>query len=38
MIGGIAAHARVGDLRSAAPAAILVVVAVAAAVVRFLSM
>ena len=38
LIGGIAAHARVDDLRGAAPAAILFVVAVATAVVRFLSM
>jgi hypothetical protein len=38
MIGGIAAHVRVDDLKGAAPAAILVVVAVATAVVRFLSM
>jgi hypothetical protein len=38
MIGGIAAHVRVDDLKGAAPAAILVVVATATAVVRFLSM
>jgi uncharacterized membrane protein YphA (DoxX/SURF4 family) len=38
LIGGIAAHARVDDLRGAAPAAILFVVAVATAVVRVLSM
>ena len=38
LIGGIAAHARVDDLKGAAPAAILLVVAVATAVVRFLSM
>jgi DoxX-like protein len=38
LIGGIAAHVRVDDLRGAAPAAILLVVAVATAVVRFRSM
>lgn len=38
LIGAIATHARVDDLRGAAPAAIVLVVAVATAVVRFLSM
>jgi uncharacterized membrane protein YphA (DoxX/SURF4 family) len=38
LIGAVAAHARIDDLKGAAPAAILFVVAVATAVVRFLSM
>jgi uncharacterized membrane protein YphA (DoxX/SURF4 family) len=38
LIGAIATHARVDDLRGAAPAAIVLVVAVATAAVRFLSM
>jgi hypothetical protein len=38
LIGAIVTHARVDDLKGAAPAAIVLVVAVATAVVRFLSM
>lgn len=38
LIGAIATHARVDDLKGAAPAAIVLVVAVATVVVRFLSM